>query len=217
MAVTAKQTETDFKPCPEGNHTARCIGVVDLGTHPMEFAGQKKMIHKIRLMWELPDEKRDDGKPFQISKDYGLSLHEKSTLRKDLEGWRGKRFTEKELSGFDVEILAGKTCMINVLHKKSTNGKTYANITSVSATPKGMKCPEQINDTILFSFENFSQESFSKLPKFIREKIMQTPEYQEATSPQTDITGGLVDDDDDSFTDQETKKIQANESDGLPF
>ena len=107
--------------------------------------------------------------------------------------------------------------MINVFHKKSTNGKTYANITSVSATPKGMKCPEQINDTILFSFENFSQESFSKLPKFIREKIMQTPEYQEATSPQTDITGGLVDDDDDSFTDQETKKIQANESDGLPF
>jgi len=37
-----------------------------------------------------------------ISKRYTMSLGEQSTLRKDLESWRGKKFTPEELQGFDL-------------------------------------------------------------------------------------------------------------------
>ena len=44
----------------------------------------------------------DNGRRFQLRKDYKNSLHEKAGLRKDLEAWRGRRFTDAELAGFDL-------------------------------------------------------------------------------------------------------------------
>ena len=41
-----------------------------------------------------------DGKPFLVRRRYTASLHEKSALRKDLESWRGRAFTNVELDGF---------------------------------------------------------------------------------------------------------------------
>jgi hypothetical protein len=46
-----------------------------------------------------------------ISKEFTLSMHEKSTLRQFLESWRGKAFTEKEALSFDVTALIGKPCL----------------------------------------------------------------------------------------------------------
>ena len=37
----------------------------------------------------FPTEQMSDGRPFTISKRYTWSTHEKATLRKDLEAWRG--------------------------------------------------------------------------------------------------------------------------------
>ena len=59
-----------------------------------------------------------DGKPFLISRRYSLSLHEKSSLRRDLESWRGRAFTQEELRGFDLEVLIGVGCLVSVVHEQ---------------------------------------------------------------------------------------------------
>ena len=138
MPIFAKAGAT-FAPTPAGAHPAVCIDVVDLGELEVTFGGKTKKQHKIKIVWEI-EELRDDGQPFRPSKRYTLSLHEKAGLRKDLESWRGRGFTDEELRGFDVEVLLGKGCMINVVHT-SKDGSTYGNITAIMKLPKGAVAP----------------------------------------------------------------------------
>ena len=129
----------DFTPAPAGTHAAVCVDVVDLGMVTSEFAGIKKTHHKIKIVWQI-DETRDDGKPFDVSQRYTLSLHSKATLRRELESWRGRAFTEEELKEFDVETVIGAGAMLNVIHN-FREGKTYANVTGVMRLMKGMATP----------------------------------------------------------------------------
>ncbi len=141
MAIFAKAGPS-FKPAPAGAHAAVCCDVIDLGEMKVVYAGKEKKQHKIRIVWQIP-ELRDDGNQFTVSKRYTLSLHEKSTLRKDLESWRGRSFTESELEQFDVEVLLSAPAMINVNHT-SKQGTTYADVTSIMRLPKGMEAPKVV-------------------------------------------------------------------------
>ena len=102
----------DFKKVPQGVHMARCYSLIDMGTQLVRSQHGDKELHKIRIAWELFGEDEEgnpltverDGKtlPMTISKSYTLSLNEKANLRKDLESWRGKQFTDDEAKGFDI-------------------------------------------------------------------------------------------------------------------
>jgi hypothetical protein len=96
-------------------------------------------------VWELA-EKMKDGRPFMLSKSYTLSLHEKASLRKDLESWRGKAFTEAELTGFDLEKLITVNCLLNVAAYKKKNGSEGRKIASISPMMKGMNPIIPINE-----------------------------------------------------------------------
>lgn len=175
------QPTSNRKPAPAGAHVARCYGVIDLGTHINPNNG--KGMRKILLQFELPNElhtfREENGpEPFVVSREFGLSLSEKSHLRPFLEGWRGRPFTAEELAKFDVMVLAGLPCFINIIH--NTKGdKTYANIASVMTVPKGMQVPAGINPVVTLSLnEDFSQQSFAKLPEWIQKKIQESPEYK---------------------------------------
>ena len=61
-------------------------------------------------------------------------MSEKANLRKDLEGWRGKSFTESELEGFDLEKLIGSNCMLNIVYNK----KGKAKISGISKLMAGL-------------------------------------------------------------------------------
>jgi hypothetical protein len=84
----------------------------------------------------------ENGKPFLVRRRYTCSLHEKATLRRDLESWRGRAFTDKELQSFDLETLLSVGCLINVIHE-ARNGSMFANVASVMRLPKGMTAPVQ--------------------------------------------------------------------------
>jgi hypothetical protein len=138
MAIIATKSENgrDFEPAPVGVHQAVCVDVVDLGVLDVTWQGVTKKQHKINIAWQI-NELRDDGKPFLVFKRYTLSLSEKSNLRKDLESWRGKKFTRDEEMGFDVESIIGANCLLNVTHNTVAD-KTYANVASVNPLMKGM-------------------------------------------------------------------------------
>jgi len=123
---------SDFQPAPDGVHNAVCVDVVDLGIVDSAF-GKK---HKLKIVWEI-GEKMDDGRPFIAQKRYTVSLHEKSTLAKDLKNWRGKPFTPEELKGFDIEKVIGVPCQLVIVHDEK-EGAVYANIQTIlkAATPR---------------------------------------------------------------------------------
>src|SRR5689334_6354597 len=132
MAIMASaKGGQDFAPAPAGTHAAVCCDVIDLGMLEVTFGGKTKSQHKVNIVWQI-EELRDDGKPFNVRKRYTLSLHEKASLRKDLESWRGKAFTAEELAGFDLEALIGVGCMLNIIHKEREDGGTpWANVTAI--------------------------------------------------------------------------------------
>ncbi len=189
MAIIATNTGgSSYEPIPSGSYPARCYSMVHLGTIEENILGVVKKLNKVRITWELPTElkvfKEENGEqPHVISKEFTLSLHEKATLRNFLKNWRGKDFTEDEAKAFDIEKLVGAPCMLNITHKKSKDGtKTYAEIGSVSTLPKGLACPAQINESFVWTYENFDIQKFNSLPDYLRNKMVNSDEYKLAVT-----------------------------------
>ena len=136
MATAGGGDGKTFTPAPAGVHQAVCVDVVDLGVLDVTWQGVTKKQRKVNVAWQL-NEDRDDGKPYLVFKRYTLSLHEKAGLRKDLESWRGKKFTDEEGRGFDIERLISVNCLLNVTHNQ-VGDRTYANVVSIMPLAKGM-------------------------------------------------------------------------------
>lgn len=183
--IIAEDKGGSFELCPPGNHVARCYSMIEIGTvHDETFNVSRRLV---RVSWELPNEKKvfdkDKGEqPFSIHKKYTISMNEKSNLRKDLESWRGKGFTEQECKAFDITKLLGATCMLNVIHKNNNKGNKYATIGSISPIPKGLECPPQINKSFMLSYGEWDHEKFSLLPEWLRKELEETPEFQSILS-----------------------------------
>lgn len=180
----AKESGSNFTPVPEGTHLARCFGIVSLGTqHSPNFPDA----FKIMIMWEIPSERvKVDGEdvPMTISKEYTLSISQKANLRRDLESWRGRAFTEEELKGFEVSKVAGQPCLLSVAHKLKKNGAgTYAAIQTVTKPAKGMTCDPQVHKTVIYEVEQGRDSVFNALPEWVRKKIEVCEEW---TNPPID-------------------------------
>jgi hypothetical protein len=188
MAINAKNNgNTPRELIPAGNYLARCYKMIHIGTVEELILGEKKIMNKVRIGWELPTElkvfSQEKGEqPLVIENEYTLSLHEKSSLRKLLASWRGKDFTEKEAESFDITKLLGVQCMLNIIHKpgKKDPTKIYEQIAGVTAVPKGIVVPAQINETFELSYDDkWSDEKFKALPEFIRNKMITSVDTDE--------------------------------------
>ena len=186
----------DFEQPPVGTHIARCVKIIDIGTQRGEYQGQVNIRRQCIIGWELPNELMSEGdyagKPFAVSRFYTASLSTKANLRKDLENWRGRAFTETELEGFDAKNILGKTCMLSL----TENDKGKVRVTGVMAIPKGTAAPAQINPSVFFSLERneFDAKLFEGLSDGYKKFIMASPEYQEITRPGSSAPTGKFDD-----------------------
>lgn len=134
--MIVRAPEEKFALAPAGSFSAVCVDEIDLGIVPNRFDPEAKDRHMVRLVWQLEDE---DDKRHLIAKDYTASLHEKASLRGDLQTWRGREFTFDELVGFDLEGVVGATCLLAVIHTKGKKGGTFSNVGSVMKLPKSMR------------------------------------------------------------------------------
>jgi len=184
---------TNFEPVAEGMHDAVCVWVVDIGEQYSQY--YDKYQNKVIITWEIPGETIEiDGVelPRVISNTYTVSLGDKANLRKDLQSWRGKSFTQKELAGFDISNLRGVPAMLQVIHKVDGD-KTYANITSVLPLKKKIK---PITETVVFDIDEWDRDEGSlpeALPEWITKKVMESSQANSATS-ESDPVGGEVED-----------------------
>lgn len=170
---------SNLPPVSEGTHLAVCNMLVDLGLQTSEV--YKNTTRKVLIGWEIPGEtiKTEDGEhPRTLSKRYTASLNESANLRQDLAAWRGRDFTSEELEAFDLRNIIGKSCLLNVIHKES-NGKTYANISSIMALPKGMEKGVLSGKPTVFDLDNDPLSAVEELPKWIADIVIKSQTYQE--------------------------------------
>jgi len=184
MIISEKNTGSkDFRIPDSGNYLGRLFSIIDLGTHTTEFEGVVRQQHKIMVTFELHGEDSNgplliDGKPLVVNKRYTLSLHEKGTLRADLEAWRGKKLTAEELKSFDLSKLLDKWAMVNVIHNEY-KGKTYSNISGLSQIPSQLKeFPVGVNPCVMFDLNKYTQKEFLELWPWVQDLIKKSAEMQ---------------------------------------
>lgn len=170
----------DFEKAPAGTHVAVCFRIIDLGTQHEEYQGEEHVRSKVLISWELPGETMADGRPFAVSRFYTNSLHEKSALRKDLEAWRGRAFTEAELQGFDLAKVLGVPCLVAVTHTESGREK----VTAVLALPKGTPAPKPSNPLQTFFLDEWDDAVWETIPKGIQAIIKASDEYKALKGPE---------------------------------
>lgn len=224
----------EYEKLPPGTHIAVCNLVCDVGLQPgnPKFAGvidkdgkpdsRGMPSQKLFMRFEVPSERMTYTKdgvekegPMTIYANFRASVHPKASLRQALEGWRGKKFTDKEAELFDVASVLGKACQILVMH--SDDGK-YANVNGIMPLPKGVTAPKTENPLILYSNEQDAQ--YNDLPKFLRDKIdnQLNPPVPKQTGP--DPHGTMLNAEADRIARQQaTKKADAEFVDDaeLPF
>ncbi len=122
---------TDFPKLEKGIYLGTCFRIVDLGTSDQTYGKEVSKKTRLCITFEIveavdPNTNEtlmEDGRPYAVSKTYTASLHEAAALRKHLESWRGKSFTDEELGGFDVTDLLGCTARIEVGHTEASESK----------------------------------------------------------------------------------------------
>lgn len=131
-----------FAKASEGTHQCVLVDVIDLGYHNKEFQGKKKGYKQYcALVWQIDEENPDTGQPFEMSREFQVTMFAKGSLRILLEQWRGKSYTDAEAEqGVPLDKLYGANGIMQVEHKQSVSNpdRTYANIMSITPLPKTM-------------------------------------------------------------------------------
>jgi len=187
MSLIAKGEGSSFIPVPTGMHLARCYRIVDLGTQESTYMGNVKQLHKMMMQFEVHGEDAQGnltvtskGEPMTVSKNYTVTLSDKSNLRKDLQTWRGKDFTAEELRGFEVKNVLGQWAMISVVETEN-NGQTYTNIANINPVPATIKkngLPEGKNPLKVFQIDEPDMELFDTFSENLQNKIKKSPEWE---------------------------------------
>lgn len=145
----------DFPKHPVGAFGARCIDVIDLGHSVVTFPGQKDYLaQKMVLVFYTGEYDENTGEPVTAAQEYTLSGSPKGNLRKVLESWRGRPYTDEEVrvNGFPLDSLYNVPVLVTVSEVKSKKGKGYAKITALSPLPKGMVAPDLPSDYVRDDF-----------------------------------------------------------------
>lgn len=175
----------DFKNVPAGTYFGVCTGMFDLGMQPGSAAYPKPK-HVLMFRMEIPSENIDwgeDGAPFDgpavIYERRTFSMHENSRLRELVQSWIGRTLSDDEARKFDLTSLVGKAATLNVVHNKSNNGKTYANVAAFAPLPRGVQPIGASGELLVYHHGN--KKAWDKLPAFVQELIRkQALPYTEA-------------------------------------
>lgn len=175
--IVKSEGNTSIERLEDGVYTAVSSMLVDLGKQVSEK--YKTSSRRCIIVWQILNEfieVNGEQLPRVMSKEYTMSLQEKSNLRKDLQAWRGKQFTQEELDGFDLNQIINRGCQLQILNTEN-NGKTYTNIVSIMSLPKGTEI-NPIEKTLIFDMENKETwNRYLELPKWMQDRIKQSENF----------------------------------------
>ena len=178
MSMIAKDSgNVSIEKLENGVYTAISRMIIDVGLQVSEKFDKTQ--RKMMIVWDILGEKVEingEKLPRTISREYSFSLGEKSNLRKDLQAWRGRTFTEEELKGFNLLNILNKACQLQII-LKDKNGKQYNDIASIMALPKGTTI-EPLERTSHFDIEDVETwKNWHEIPGWIQDKIKKSQNY----------------------------------------
>lgn len=125
--------------CPAGPMSVVCVDGVSLGMTVEQFENNPpRLVSKYALIYQTADFNPETGRRFELSREFTVSMHAMSGLRKWLEAWRNKKYTDEEARNVPLHKVVGQCGMALVEHKTSAAGNEYAKLASIMPLPKSM-------------------------------------------------------------------------------
>jgi hypothetical protein len=141
--IARDEPQKEWAKPSEGQHQCVLVDVIDLGYHEIEFQGKSKGLkQKCALVFQIDEVNPDTNRRFEPSQQFTVSMYEMANLRKFLETWRGKSYSDAEAEeGAPLHKLEGVNGLMQIEHKpgKANPKRVYANIVSVTPLPKAMR------------------------------------------------------------------------------
>lgn len=171
-------------PVEPGIYIAVCVHSIDLGEQLIEKKGEApRLNNQVTLTFELVGETMEvDGKTRarDLSRTFNVCYSKNGALRKFVQSWLGKAFSDEAFAEFDTNDLVGRAAQLSVIH--SENGE-YANIDAALPLPKGMPAPKATLPLIRFDLEPWDAAAFQALPDWARDRVKRSTQYQEDHVP----------------------------------
>lgn len=200
--IVSQTGGASIAPPAQGVHIAICTRVIDLGTQETTYKGKPKRSRKVLIGWELPDEPmievNGEMMPTIVQSRMTASLSEKAELYGLLVSWRGRKFTDQELKGFDLKNIIGAGCQLQLVH---TDDGRFANVQGIMPLPKGLPKPVAKGMVVNLDLDpdRFEPRAFAALGDKLKEMIASTDEYKIATGAMRPETDSFAPDFDDEI------------------
>mgnify|MGYP003108846156 CR=1 FL=1 len=135
--TNAKTSGSGFTIAEADFHNAVVGGLVDFGEVESEWDGEKKVNHKIAILYYLKTEIPDrEGERYVMTQSYNFSFHEMSTMNKHLTAGFGSDFVNN-VDDLESELL-GKQVRVLIDHQTKRDGSgVYAKIDSLRPVKSG--------------------------------------------------------------------------------
>lgn len=199
-SITATATPSTFKVHPAGQFVAQCVDTIDLGMKVQDFPGTVPYLAPAcALVWRTGEKNEDTGDYIDVFKEYTVSMGDRANLRKDLESWRGKAYTQDQIeAGVPLDKLTGNHALLSVAHRESGKKKTYANIMSVVGVPKQMAASvPQYDDYVRDEWWAKKKEEYRVAAEAFRAANAPKPKAKTGAEDFEDFPSPLIDEDDD--------------------
>lgn len=188
--VVKSEGGAPIAPLAEGVYVGTCYMLAKIGEQYSK--AYDKWNDQLIIGWQINGETVTvDGteQPRTMFNFYNAKLGEKTNLQRDLECWRGKRFTADELEGFDLQNILGTACQLQVVHSHRDDGSVRAYIKGIMALPKGMPA-DKPTETVLFDIDD-DMEKVSEFPKIVQTMVSKSRQWQEShgSAPAADPFG----------------------------
>lgn len=213
--VVSDRSGASIPPLNNGVYLAICSALIDVGKQYSEQ--YKKANPKIMIQWTIIGEDFElNGEliPRKIHKEYTATLSEKGNLRKALEAWRGKAFTDDELDGFNTVNVLNVPCQLQLITKERVGKNSYNEIAGIMALPKGQKVEKLAEEQLLMlDFDDINTfKYFKDIPKWIQDRIKQATNYEESGLKKY-VEENIKEDNDEV----DGEYITVEDTDDLPF
>jgi hypothetical protein len=174
-------------------HTARIVGVVDLGEQPeWEYQGEVKPAeNKVEFIYELPRSKMQDGRPHWVSEEmpvnFTVSEKDPNFTAKLAKRIIAAGFKPQDLQSEDIlRKVIGAPVMVDVYHKKG-----YARVGSVSGVPSDFEVQPLTNPSFLFDWDSPTvADDFEALRSPLTKKKLQQSNNYPGSRLQIALDGG---------------------------
>jgi hypothetical protein len=186
MSKVLKGVSGEFKQPEPGSYPVAIVVTADIGTQPEDVIKAGVHAGKIvkggpKLMFNLELLTGED-KPFTLIKEMTITFGERSALTEFAKAFLGlsaKEFAKlSDTKGVSLSEFLGKKALASV--ERTESGKTK--LKGVMPLPRGMVVPEPKSELLDFDIDDVSDDVFSKLPKLVQDKILQSAERKESSS-----------------------------------